>query len=93
MNSSPKMTCDWCKKEFDADPRACVEAGVSAEPAFDSSESWKHQDDKPSDDQIAKLKSEFGLTDDEVEDLLEDGEVDGLGAIICLDCQDKAISP
>jgi hypothetical protein len=74
------MTCDWCKSEFPADPRACCEAGVSAD--HDISE-----DENIDDETKLMLMKEFGLDEEELHTLLTTGHVEGLGAIICLKCQ------
>jgi hypothetical protein len=97
MNPEPTMTCDWCGKDFPADARACVEAGVHAYYGPEEGEEWKGNEpsaahpDMLSQDQRDFLKAQHGLNDDELHELLTTGNVSGLGAIICVECQDAAL--
>lgn len=91
------MTCDWCGKEFPADARACVEAGFTAEYIEEyPAEGWKDEPESEpgfiefGDGDRERLKAEMGLTDAELDELLQTGEIEGLGAIVCLECQDEA---
>ena len=83
--SEATMTCDWCGKEFPANADACVEAGVDVA----EGEQWRVEGLTP--EQIAHVKVENGLDDKELAELLETGSVRGLGAIICLECQDAGL--
>lgn len=93
------MKCDWCGKEFPADARACVEAGYEAVHVEDDGEAWKGDDREPlplghieeGDGDRERLKSEMGLTDSELDELLTAGKIRGLGAIVCLECQDAGL--
>lgn len=91
MNTT--MKCDWCGKEFPADARACVDVGFDAE--WGDTEAWK--DEPPpghivvGDGERERLKSEMGLDDKQLDELLLTGTIKGLGAIICIECQDEAI--
>lgn len=90
------MTCDWCGKVFPADARACVEAGWDAmhDPEDTAGEEWKGDSHAvlppghvaPSSRE--KMKVEMGLDDGQLDELLRTGKVEGLGAIVCLQCQD-----
>lgn len=93
------MKCDWCGKEFQADARACVEAGIDCvEPdeEAEAGEEWKNADapavplDHTEIDQSERerIKAELGISDAEFDKLITTGTVDGLGAIVCLDCQE-----
>jgi len=98
MNSPEieSMTCDWCGKQFPADASACVEAGMSANHPPEDGDEWKGEDVvalKPEEfapDQWEEMKVQTGLDDDQLKELLETGKVEGLGSIVCLDCQDNA---
>ena len=93
------MKCDWCGKEFPADARACVEAGFDAAYVEDDGESWKGDDREPlpaghievGDGDRERLKSEMQITDAELDQLLATGKLEGLGAIVCLECQDAGL--
>ena len=94
-NENEIMKCDWCGKEFPADARACVEAGFDAAYMDDEGEAWKGDTSQPlipshvemGDGDKERLKAEMGLNDVELDELLSTGKVDGLGAIVCLECQ------
>lgn len=94
------MKCDWCGKEFPADARACVEAGydfVEVEEDIDTGEEWKTGEPAPIPPNYMayinanrdRLKQDLNLTDAELDTLVSTGEIDGLGAIICLECQES----
>lgn len=93
------MKCDWCGKEFSADARACVEAGIEAvhDPEEDAGEEWRSADHAPalqghlSASDRERMKSEMGLDDRELDELLRTGKIEGLGAIVCLECQDAGL--
>ena len=93
------MKCDWCGKEFPADARACVEAGFDAAYVEDDGEAWKGEDREPlppghieaGDGDRKRLKAEMGLNDAELDELLSTGKIEGLGAIVCLECQDAGL--
>lgn len=93
------MKCDWCGKEFPADARACVEAGFDAAWIEDDGEAWKGEDREPlppghieaGDGDRERLKAEMGLNDAELDELLATGKIEGLGAIVCLECQDAGL--
>lgn len=92
------MTCDWCGKEFPADARACVEGGIEGFPLPEivEGEEWKEREWTPVDpasltkQQLEQIKTEMGLDDAQLEELLHTGSVKGIGGIICLECQDNA---
>lgn len=90
MSEIPMMKCDWCGKEFPADARACQESGLEAE--FDTSEDWKNDEEgwTPTPEEWEKMKADLGLDDDQLHTLLSTGKLDGLGSIVCLQCQDDA---
>lgn len=87
------MTCDWCGKEFPADARACVEGGWHAQWEREEGEEWKNPEpptltpENITPEMRETMKREMGLTDKELDTLLTTGHVEGLGAIVCLDCQ------
>lgn len=89
------MTCDWCGKEFPADARACVEAGIQAFDLYQDGDEWKGDDaisidpKTLSQDQIEFLKQSMGLDDAQLHELLTTGKIESLGAIVCLECQDN----
>jgi hypothetical protein len=90
---TPMMTCDWCGKEFPADARACVEAGISGGPEVDEGEEWKEGAMPLSSEDLSPLqrvwmKTELGLDDAQLDTLLRTGKLEGLGAIVCVQCQD-----
>lgn len=91
------MKCDWCGKEFPADARACVEAGIDAYHPPEDGEEWKGEEQvalKPeefSQEQRDHLKAEMQLDDAQLDELLATGKVEGLGAIVCLECQDAGL--
>lgn len=88
------MKCDWCGKEFPADARACVEAGIDAYHPPEDGEEWKGEEKlalKPeefSQEQRDHLKAEMQLDDAQLDELLRTGKVEGLGSIVCMECQD-----
>lgn len=97
MSDQPElMKCDWCGKEFPADARACVEAGFDAvhDPEDLEGEEWKGEH-APSLEpgnftpaQREQMKEQMGLDEAQLDELLRTGKVQGLGAIVCLECQD-----
>lgn len=101
MNNDPEinpalLTCDWCGKEFPADPRAFVEAGFDAVYENEEGEEWK--DPEPAtlppghvaNGDRETMKAKMGIDDAQLDQLLETGEVRDLAAIVCLECQDAA---
>lgn len=92
------MTCDWCGKIFPADANACVEAGIAVFDPSEEGEEWKGETPPPQDYTKAEVsdsesvKKAFGITDEQFEELLDKGSLDGLGAVICLECQDKGLT-
>lgn len=100
MNSqteTPMMKCDWCNREFPADARACVEGGISSLHEIPEGDEWKgesYQDHAPelSTQDRESVKAEFGLDDAQLEELLTTGSVSGIGVIVCLECQDSALT-
>lgn len=90
------MTCDWCGKEFPADARACVEAGVETFTEPEEGEEWKGDQpvtiglDELTPAQREHFKSFLGLNDAQLQQLLETGAMDDLGSIVCLECQDAS---
>ena len=103
MSETPKLTCEWCGKEFDATPDAFVESGYSA---FDGSEpdeadDWKGdptlqpvQDiglDSITESQAEEMKSKMGLNDAQLKELLTTGSVENGASIVCIECQDSAL--
>ena len=96
-DSPPTMTCDWCGKVFPADARACVEAGLHTETLPEEGEEWKGPSEPLTMDpamippaQREEMKARMGLTDAELDQLLTTGSVEGLGGIVCVQCQDEA---
>ena len=91
------MKCDWCAKEFPADARACVEAGIDAYHPPEDGEEWKGEEpltlkpDEFSPEQRESMKAQMGLDDAQLDDLLRTGSVEGLGAIVCMECQEGAL--
>jgi hypothetical protein len=91
------MKCDWCGKEFPADARACVEAGIDAYHPPEDGEEWKGEEavalapDQFSQEQREHMKAEMQITDEQLEELLTTGKIEGLGAIVCLECQDAGL--
>ncbi len=96
------FTCDWCGKEFPADPRTMMESGFSAEfePEDNAAESWKGEaperiparikyEDAPP-EIITQMKNEMGLNDEQVKELLETGGVTSGASCVCIECQDNA---
>ena len=81
MTDIPTMICDYCEDEFPADARACCESGIVSDHVI--SEEERNMGVK----EREEMKSTLGLTDTELDLLLETGEVSGLGAIVCLQCQ------
>lgn len=96
MSTPEMMICDWCGKEFPADPRACVESGIDAVEELEEGDEWKGETlrtvdpDEVSEEEKTELRVAMGLSDTELKELLEKGTVAGLGAIVCLECQDEA---
>lgn len=98
MNDETEMmTCDFCGKIFPADARACVESGWDAV-HDDEGEEWKGECDQPaltpetiSAEQREQMKAAMELDDAQLDELLRTGKVEGLGAIVCLECQDAGL--
>ena len=94
MNELPTMTCDICGQEFPADSRACVDSGIIVEQIPDAGEEWKGEF-IPIDpatfcpEERKKIMAAMELDDAEFDELLLTGKIAGLGAIICLECQDE----
>ena len=85
------MTCDWCKKEFPEDARACVESGFDAVWETEDGKPWEEEEPPPLTAEAREhLKADMGLNDAELDRLLTTGTVDGLGAIVCLECQSES---
>lgn len=97
MSEVETMKCDWCGKEFPADARACVEAAIDAYHPPQDGEEWKGEEPTnipPGHFAAAErehMKSTMGLDDDQLDQLLATGKVTGLGAIICIQCQDEGL--
>lgn len=94
---SSTMTCDICGKEFPADTRACLDTGIIVEQVPDDGEDWKGEF-IPIDpatfcpEERARIMAEMEIEDGEFDELLLTGKIGGLGAIICLECQEDIIS-
>lgn len=95
----PIMKCDWCGKEFPADARACVETGFDAVYQPEPGEEWKEPETamlppghQLTPEQRDRLKAEMGLDDTQLDQLLTTGSIAGLGGIVCVECQDKALA-
>jgi len=94
-NEIEMMKCDWCSKDFPADPRACVESGIALFQEPEDGDEWKGEQpitlhpSQMTDDQKNSLKAETGMSDVELDRLLTTGNIDGLGSIICLQCQEQ----
>jgi hypothetical protein len=100
----PMFTCDWCGKEFPADPDTMTESGFSAVHADDEdpAEAWKGEpdhehepltmkfEDAPA-EMIEHMKSQMGLSDAECKELIETGHVEAGASCVCIECQDKAL--
>lgn len=90
------MICDCCGKEFPADARACLESGVESSFVPDQGEEWRGDTaptltpDQLTSEQSEQIKAEMGLDDAQLEELLRTGRVEGLGSIVCLECQESA---
>lgn len=91
------MKCDWCGKEFPADARACVETGFDAVYQPEEGEEWKEPETATLPDghtltpeHRERLKAEMELNDEQLDQLLTTWSINGLGGIICVDCQDRA---
>ena len=93
--TQPTMTCDWCGKDFPADPRACLEAGFEAELPDDDGDEWKREPiEYPiqvTPEERSEMKRHMGLNDAQLEELLATGKVEGLGSIVCVECRDEAL--
>lgn len=93
----PMMQCDWCWKMFPADPNACVETFIEAFQSVDEDDEFVVTQAGPfsrsdfSDEAWEGMKKDMELSDSELSKLLENGEIDGLGGIVCLECQDEGI--
>ena len=68
MDQPEMMTCDWCRKVFPADARACVETGFDAIHQPEEGEEWKDpepatlpEDHTLTPEHRAHLKAEMGL--------------------------------
>lgn len=81
LENISNMICDWCKRVFPADARAVVETTIYIE----------DNGKDVTEDDIASLKANLCLTEDEALELMIDGEVSGVAAIVCLQCQDEDI--
>jgi hypothetical protein len=98
MNESiTKMTCDWCGKEFSADARACVDAGVVAFHPNEDGEDWKELESISadavdlSDSEKDTIMRELEINESQLTELLSTGKIEGLGGIVCIECQDFGI--
>lgn len=97
-SSEPEMmTCDWCGKVFPADARACVETGFDAVYQPGEGDEWKDSEiatlpeGHPLDPEHREhLKSEMGITDHQLDQLLQTGIIQGLGGIVCVECQEPS---
>lgn len=93
---SEMMVCDWCGKEFPADARACVEGGIEAVYEPEEGEEWRGEQPIALDpveftpEQLAGIKKAMEINDQELNQLIRTGKIDGMGAIVCLECQDAA---
>lgn len=95
MNDIELMTCDWCGKQFPADARACLESGISAFHPAEEGDEWKG--DEPieldpsefSPEQREEIKSGLQINDAQLDELLRTGSIEKMGAIVCLECQEK----
>lgn len=88
------MRCDVCGKDFQADARACLESGIDVVAQTEDGEEWK-EDFTPIDPRQFPLAERqaimemMELDDAQFDELLLTGKIEGLGAIVCLGCQDK----
>ncbi len=94
------FTCDWCGKEFPADPRTMVESGFSMfeEGDADPADAWKGEpQEKPvqgvsfdalTPEQRQEMKESMQLDDAELRRLLETGSVENSVSCVCIECQD-----
>lgn len=87
------MKCDWCGKEFPADARCCMEGGIHAYHTPQDGEEWKGEEPielppghfEATD--MEAIKKEYGLNEEQLNQLLTTGSVEGLGTIVCMECQ------
>jgi hypothetical protein len=83
-------TCDWCEREFEPQPHNFVESGFSVAP--EEGDEWKndgdmpHNDEPPTPEQIAAMKREMQLSDEQVQQLINTGHVDTGYSCICDEC-------
>lgn len=82
------MTCDWCGKEFPSDARACVVTELDLVFVTESGNLVPAQIDMD-EDALKLLREEMDIDDEDFRLLMETGRVEGVGSIICLECQDE----
>ncbi len=73
-----RMKCDWCGNEFPTDARACVEAGIEVCAVPENSLNNAEAVD-------------VEVSESESEELEATGECAGMGAIVCLRCQEESV--
>lgn len=92
---STEFTCDFCGKNFPADARACVESGIGFFPVLEEGEEWKETQpvalsrDLFNPALLEQIKHDLQINDTQLNQLFETGSLEGLGSIICIECQDK----
>jgi len=90
---SEKVACDWCCKMFVPEPDNFVETGFALEDG-DQTEAWKNATNGISPDsitphQFAEMREILPLNDEQLTELLKEGQIaDGFGCI-CWDCLNK----
>ena len=87
------LKCDWCEKEFTGDAESFVESGIDLFIEPEEGEEWKG-DQPPGDYEFSvemrrELREELGINDEELEELLTHGKIDGLGSIVCPECRNS----
>lgn len=74
--------CDWCGKDFEAFPGAAVESGFEMD-----FEDGLELPVVGTPEMVAQMKEEIDLTDAQIKELLETGNVESGASLICLECQ------
>lgn len=99
MSEKPEMVkCDWCGKMVEAVPAVFCETGFDAVYQPEEGEEWKEPEiatlpegHSLTPEHRERLKAEMQLDDAQLDQLLTTGTVDGLGGVVCLQCQDESI--
>ena len=97
MDTPERVKCDWCGKLVEAVAEVFCETGFDAVHPPEEGEEWKGEEavklapDAIPPEHREQMKTQMGLTDAQLDELLTTGEIRDLGGVVCLECQDASL--